>query len=427
MDVLVVGSGGREHALGWKLRQSPRCGRLLAAPGNPGLAAVGTCLPIGADDADALVQLAMEERVGLVVVGPEAPLAAGLADRLRSAGIPVFGPSAAAARIESSKAFARDLMTRMGIPQPEYAVFTHGGEAQSYLVGLAARGVTSVVVKASGLAAGKGAVVCETIAAAQQVTRAMLDEGAFGDAGREVVIEERLVGPEASLLVVTDGYVVVPCLPAQDYKRIGEEDTGPNTGGMGSYAPAPLVSGEVYAEALTTIVRPALRALAEAGTPFVGCLYAGLMLTAAGLKVIEFNCRFGDPETQAVLSLLDSDLLELLLAAAEGRLAASDTHWRPEKAVCVALVSAGYPGRYDTGMPITGLEEAQVLPGVTIFHAGTRRASDGALVTAGGRVLNVVGTGSSFACAMDRAYAAADCIRFAGKTLRRDIGLRVRE
>ena len=425
VDVLVVGGGGREHALAWKLRQSPRCAALYAAPGNPGIGQAGECAAIPAGDLDRITQFAVERKIGLVVVGPEAPLAAGLADRLSQAGVPVFGPSAAAARIESSKAFARELMTRAGVPQPEYRCFTEAPGALDYLDGLHARGIESVVVKASGLAAGKGAVVCPDLDEARRAIHGMMVEGAFGSAGDEVVVEERLVGGEASLFVLTDGERAVPLAPAQDYKRALDGDRGPNTGGMGSYAPAPLMAGLVE-EAMDSVVNPTLRGLREAGTPFRGCLYAGLMKTEAGLRVIEFNCRLGDPETQAVLPLLEDDLLELMLAVAHGRLEAGMARCRPERAVTVVLTSGGYPGAYENGKVIRGIEAAAGTEGVLVFHAGTAVRS-GELVTAGGRVLNVTGLGATFAEAMDRAYAAAELIRFEGRQMRSDIAARVRE
>jgi phosphoribosylamine--glycine ligase len=426
VDVLVVGSGGREHALAWKLRQSPRCGRLHAALGNAGIAEIAECHSVRAEDVDGLVRLARELAVGLVVVGPEIPLALGLVDWLEEAGILAFGPTAAAARIESSKAYARDLMTRAEVRQPAFGHFTEFRAASAYLDDLAGRGIDAAVVKASGLAAGKGAIVCDTLDEARNVAEGMLVEGSFGESGREIVIEERLQGEEVSLLVVTDGSSIVPFLPAQDYKRTFDGDAGPNTGGMGSYAPAPVLTHGELNEAVSEIVLPVLAALGQDGHPFRGCLYAGLMLTARGLRVIEFNCRFGDPETQALLPLLDIDLLELFQAAAAGDLAGHTVAWRDEKSVSVALVSGGYPGDYHTGKPIEGLAEAAALEGVTVFHAGTARR-EGEVLTSGGRVLNVTGTGPTFATAIDRAYAAADLIHFDGRFYRHDIAARVRE
>ncbi|MFN3651880.1 MAG: phosphoribosylamine--glycine ligase [Armatimonadota bacterium] len=424
LDLLVVGSGGREHALAWKLRQSPRCGRIFAAPGNPGIAEIAECLPAGVSDLDELVRIAVDRKIGLAVIGPEVPLAAGLADRLRAAGIRVFGPSAAAARIESSKAYARELMQRKRVPQPSFASVTTFERATFVLAQLEKQGAAGVVVKASGLAAGKGAIVCDTFEQAREVARAMLEGGEFGEAGQEVVIEERLVGEEASLFVLTDGVRVAPLLPAQDYKRALDGDEGPNTGGMGAYAPAPLISPALYEQAVETIVRPTLRALREDGAPFSGCLYAGLMKTGSGLRVIEFNCRFGDPETQVVLPLIDEDLLELMLAVAEERLEDHLVPRKPGVGVTVVLASGGYPGSYENGKPIHGLEAAAAREGVQVFHAGTARR-EGEVVTAGGRVLNVTALGASFAEARERAYGAAELIQFEGKQLRTDIAARV--
>lgn len=436
IDILVVGGGGREHALAWKLRQSPRCGRLFSAPGNAGIRGVAECVPIPVGDLDRLVQFARENAIGLVVVGPEAPLAAGLADRLAESGILVFGPSAAAARIESSKAYARDLMARMGVPQPAFARFREAEPALAFLNDLAARGATAAVVKASGLAAGKGSIVCDNLDQARTAVRDMLVDRSFGAAGAEIVIEERISGPEASLLVLTDGERVLPLPPAQDYKRAFDNDRSLwagdyeiLTGGMGCYAPAPVITPELLQDALDRIVRPTLRGLREDGTPFRGCLYAGLMLTASGLQVIEFNCRFGDPETQVVLPLLDADLVELFLAVARGELSEAAVPWKTGaegRAVTVVMASGGYPGDYETGKEITGLDAAAGLPGVTVFHAGTADR-DGSTVTAGGRVLSVTGAGGSFAEATDRAYAGVRAIAFDQAHYRTDIAARVRE
>lgn len=426
MDVLLVGGGGREHALAWKLRQSPGCGRILAAPGNPGIAALGECFPIPVSDTERLVDLARDQRVGLVVIGPEAPLAAGLADRLAEAGIPVFGPSAAAARIESSKAYARELMTRMDVPQPEYAAFKEFDRACAYLEVLEAQGARGAVVKANGLAAGKGAVVCETLDSARETARRMLVEREFGAASAEILIEELLVGEEVSLLVLSDGRDAVPLLPAQDYKRILDGDQGPNTGGMGCYAPAPVLTSELLRHAMSEIIEPTLRGLAEDGAPFRGCLYAGLMQTARGLKVIEFNCRFGDPETQVVLPLMESDLLQLLLDVARGELGHFGVRWKEARAVSVVMASAGYPASSSSGDVIKGLDRAEAQGGVTVFHAGTS-ARDGMILTAGGRVLNVTGVGPTFAEAIDAAYRGVSEIQFYGMQFRKDIAARVRE
>lgn len=389
------------------------------------MAAVAECHAVKADDVNGIVSLAQTLSVGLVVIGPEIPLAAGLADRLKGVGIPAFGPTASAARIESSKAFAREVMTRAGVPQPEYATFTDAAGALAYLDALEARGITAAVVKASGLAAGKGAIVCNSLTEAREAVRDLMVDATLGAAGSEVVIEECLVGEEASLFVLTDGRNAVALAPAQDYKRAYDGDQGPNTGGMGSYAPAPVLSSELVAEAMEQVVLPTLRGLEAEGAPFQGCLYAGLMKTADGLKVIEFNCRFGDPETQVVLPLLESDLLDLLLACAEARLGQPELRWKPGAAVTVVLASGGYPGAYQTGKPVEGLVEAGALEGVTVFHAGTA-TRDGAIVTAGGRVLSVTAVGDGFAEAIDRAYAAVERVRFEGCEHRSDIAARVR-
>lgn len=423
--VLVVGGGGREHALAWKLRQSPHCQAVYAAPGNAGIAEIADCHPVSAADVEGIVTLTRELGVDLVVVGPEVPLAAGLADRLRSEGQRVFGPGAAAARIESSKAYARELMARGGVPQPRFASFGEARDALKYLDGLATEGVGAAVVKASGLAAGKGAIVCDTLDEARAAVRELMMDRALGEAGNEIVIEERLQGEEVSLFVLTDGKAAVPLLPAQDYKRAYDDDRGPNTGGMGAYAPAPVLTSALRDEAMETIIRPTLRELEADGNPFSGCLYAGLMLTASGLRVIEFNCRFGDPETQVVLPLLDEDLLDLLTEVAEGRLRERELRWKPEKAVTVVLASGGYPGLYETGRTVRGLIGAAAR-GAQVFHAGTVERGD-EIHTAGGRVLNVTATGPGFASAIDRAYSAAAQIQFDGMEYRKDIAARVRE
>ena len=419
MKVLLIGSGAREHALAWKIRQSPLCQELWCAPGNPGIASVANCLPIPAHDPDALTDWATSERPDLVVIGPEAPLVAGLADRLRAAGVDVFGPSARAARIEGSKAYARDLMARMGVPQPAYAACRDFPEADAYLNALAEQGAAGAVVKADGLAAGKGAIVCDDLRRARDVAREMLVDRSFGSAGAEIVIEERLIGEEASLLVLTDGANLVPFLPAQDYKRAYDGDLGPNTGGMGAYAPAPVLTEHDLDEALRTIIEPVLRGLREDGAPFQGCLYAGLMKTAAGLKVIEFNCRFGDPEAEAVLPLLENDLLPLLRDAARGELSPEPPGWRPEHAVCVVMASGGYPGAMETGKPVAGLRDAEA-KGCVVFHAGTAER-EGAVVTAGGRVLAVTAVRPGFAEARRAAYAVVAAIHFDGAEFRTDI------
>jgi phosphoribosylamine--glycine ligase len=416
-DVLLVGGGGREHALAWKLARSPGLGRMIAAPGNPGIAAHARCVPVKDTDVDGLVALAQRERPDLVVVGPEIPLARGLADRLREAGLAVFGGSAAAARLESSKAFAKDLMARHRIPTARFRTFRDAPAARRYCQELGA----PLVVKADGLAAGKGVVVCRTLEEAEQAVTRALEERAFGDAGLTVVIEEFLEGEEASFFALADGTSVLPLVAAQDHKTVFDGDRGPNTGGMGAYSPAPVLDGGLQERVMADIVRPTIAAMAEAGTPYTGVLFVGLMITREGPKVVEFNCRFGDPECQAILPRLQDDLLALLLAAATGKGLPAALSWSRQSSVCVVMTSAGYPGRYETGRPITGLEAAAALPGVAVFHAGTALA-DGTLVTAGGRVLGVQALGVDVAAAVRTAYAAVERIRFEGAHYRRDIG-----
>lgn len=426
MRVLVIGGGGREHALVWKLRQSPRVTRLFCAPGNAGIAAVAECVSLAAERVDALTAFAIREEIDLTVVGPEAPLAAGLVDRLRAAGRRAFGPEAAAARIESDKTFSKELMVAHGVPTAAFASFRDAGDALGYLDRLADEGVRSAVVKARGLAAGKGAIVAEDLAEARHAVRRIMVERVFGAAGDEVLIEERLFGEEASLLALCHGESVLPLIPAQDYKRALDDDRGLNTGGMGSYAPAPVISPALYEEILRQVIRPTLAALAGAGTPYAGCLYTGVMVTDTGVRVIEFNARFGDPEAQAVLPLLETDLLELMLATAEGRLEDVRVAWKPEKAVSVVMAAPGYPDEYPRGLPIDGLAEAAADPRALIFHAGTA-VRDGRVVTDGGRVLSVTGLGGTFREAAAAAYRGAGRIRFDGAQYRRDIARRVLE
>jgi phosphoribosylamine--glycine ligase len=416
-DVLLVGGGGREHSLAWKLAQSPGLGRLVAAPGNPGIAAHARCVPVKDTAIDDLVALAQRERPDLVVVGPETPLAMGLADRLRAAGFAVFGGGAAAARLESSKAFAKDLMARHRIPTARFGTFRDLESARAYCRELRA----PLVVKADGLAAGKGVIICRSLEEADAALAQCLQARAFGDSGLTVVVEEFLEGEEASFFAISDGTAVLPLAAAQDHKTVWDGDRGPNTGGMGAYSPAPVMDSAMEARVMAEIVRPTIAAMAGEGTPYTGVLYVGLMITREGPKVIEFNCRFGDPECQVLLPRLDEDLLALLLAAATGKGLPSSLVWSPRASVCVVMTSAGYPGHYETGRPITGLEAAGQVEGVTVFHAGTARAG-GALVTAGGRVLGVQALGADVAAAIRAAYAAVARIRFDGAHYRRDIG-----
>ncbi len=416
MRILIVGSGGREHALLWKLRRdAPEAAFHVTRP-NGGMA--GECAPVDIDPGavDSLATWAAAERVDLAVIGPEGPLAAGLADRMAERGVPVFGPTAAAARIESSKAFAKELMARADVPTAACEVHTDPDRAAAYIE--AHRG--PLVVKASGLAAGKGAIVCDTRSQAVQAAREILG-GAFGAAGRRIVIEERMEGEELSVFCIADGEDYLMLLPSQDHKRVGEGDTGPNTGGMGAYAPVGLATAALLDEVGERIVAPTLRALAEAGAPFRGLLYPGLMITSEGPKVVEFNCRFGDPETQAVLPLLSSSLLDLMIAAASGNgLGGQVTTFAEAAAVTTVLAASGYPGSYRKGDPI---EIPPLGEGVQIFHAGSATGPSG-LVTSGGRVLAVSAVAPDFARARRASVAAADAISFAGKHFRSDIGWR---
>ncbi len=420
VSVLIVGRGGREHALAWKLAQSERVGRVLVAPGNGGTAAMGAKVANVAIDEFAFAEIiacARRESVGLVVVGPEAPLAEGLADACREAGLACFGPSKAAAQLESSKAFAKAFMQRHAIPTARYAVFRDLGSALDHLHTVD----YPVVIKASGLAAGKGVIIPETRAESEAALRQMLSERTFGAAGDEVVIEERMTGPEASVLAFCDGanFRVMPI--AQDHKRVFDNDQGPNTGGMGAYAPAVLADyHSLVVQVSERVLMPALSGMAAEGAPFVGVLYAGMMLTKDGPRVIEFNCRFGDPETQVILPLLETDLFDVLMACVEGRLAEVPTHWRKGCALTVAASAAGYPGSYAKGAGITGFDTLP--PETLVFHAGTRLASDGRTLTDGGRVLAVTGIGDSFAEARARAYSGMAKIHFDGMHYRRDIG-----
>jgi phosphoribosylamine--glycine ligase len=415
----LVGGGGREHALAWKLAQSPRLDRLVAAPGNPGIAAHAACVPIKDTAIDELVGLARRERVELVVIGPEIPLALGLADHLREAGFAVFGPSQAAARIESSKAFAKALMARHGIPTARFCTFSDAAAAGAYCRQIGA----PLVVKTDGLAAGKGALVCRTLSEADHAVSLCLDAQDFGEAGRTIVIEEFMDGEEVSFFALSDGTSAVPFGAAQDHKAVFDDDQGPNTGGMGAYTPAPVFDASMEERVMREIVEPTIAAMRREGAPYQGVLYAGLMITSNGPRVVEFNCRFGDPECQVILPRLDQDLLPLLLSVASGESLPSSIAWRTESSVCVVLASGGYPGAYEAGHPISGVSEAERLPGTRVFHAGTA-TRDGVLVTAGGRVLGVQALGEDVADAIARAYTGTARIAFAGAHCRKDIGRR---
>jgi phosphoribosylamine--glycine ligase len=421
MRVLVAGSGGREHALVWKIARSPLVDLVLAAPGSDAMAADATCFPdVEAGDAAGLVRIAQQESADLVVIGPEDPLADGVADVLRDAGLAVFGPSKAAARLEGSKSFARQFMARHGIPQPGFARFADLDAALAHVQELGG----PCVVKADGLAAGKGVAVCDGPEAAIAALREIMGDRRFGAAGDSVLVEERLVGEEASYYAICDGERTVTLAPAQDHKRALDGDRGENTGGMGAYAPAPVVNEAVEKRILEEIVHPTLRGMREEGAPFLGVLYVGLMIDEAGTpKVIEFNVRFGDPEIQALVVQMDGDLVPLLDGAARGRLDPAAAPATDGAAVCVVIASEGYPRSYPKGVPIEGLEQVASDPDVVVFHAGSRREGGG-FVTNGGRVLGVTARGPDVATARARAYAAADRIHWPGCQLRRDIGNR---
>ena len=418
INILLLGSGGREHALAVKLAESPRCGELFIAPGNGGTLEVGENVALDENDPAAVAEFARETNCGLVVIGPEAPLVVGVADAVRAAGIPCFGPGEAGAQMEGSKKFSKELMVRANIPTAAYGDFTDEESALAYVREQGA----PLVVKADGLAAGKGVVVATELAEAEEAVRACFS-GAFGDAGQTVVVEECLTGPECSLLAFTDGKTVRPMATSQDHKRALEGDRGPNTGGMGVYSPVPIVTEAEHTE-MERIMEATVAELAAEGIDYRGCLYGGFMLTPEGPKVLEFNARFGDPETQVILPRLENDLVEVMLACANQTLDQIELSWRPEWAVSVVLTSAGYPGSYEKGKVITGVEDAAAMEGVTVYHAGTAVNEAGELVTAGGRVLDVTALGETFEAARDLAYAACEKIDFEGKTLRRDIGLR---
>lgn len=420
LRVLLVGDGGREHALAWKLAQSPLLGSLFAAPGNPGVAQHATCITVPADDIAAIVSLAEEQRIDFVVVGPEDPLAAGLVDALADRGILAYGPTQAAARLESSKAYARDLMSQLGIPGPQTASFT-ASEYDAALAYVRRLGALPVVIKADGLFRGKGVVIAETLAEAEEALCKMLVDGAYGVAGRSVVVEEYLQGEERSYIALCDGRRAMLMLPAQDHKRAYDGDQGPNTGGMGAVAPAWRPGDPSPTEIRSTFFAPVLEAFQMAGTPFRGTLFAGVMLTADGPRLLEFNVRFGDPEAQALLPLLENDLLPLLLAAAKGDLSGHELRWRRGTCINVVVAAGGYPGQYRTGLPISGLEVAAALPGTHVFQAGTVKRGR-TVVTNGGRVLCVAGIGNTPQEADRRAYTAVRKINWDGAQYRTDIG-----
>lgn len=417
MNVLIIGSGGREHALAWKVAQSPLVEKVYCAPGNPGMAQVAECVDIGVNDFDALLQCAKDNAVGLTLVGPEDPLSKGITDVFAKEGLKVFGPSADAARLESSKSFAKALMAKYNIPTADYAEFTDAGEAVAYVQEKGA----PIVVKADGLAAGKGVTVAQTVDEAVEAIRAAMTDKVFGDAGNRVVIEECLFGEEASILAFTDGKTVLSMATSQDHKPVFDGDKGPNTGGMGAYSPAPVVTPELFDEIQRTIMQPCVDGMAKEGTPYTGILYGGLMITEQGPKVIEFNCRFGDPETQVVLPRMKSDIIPAFLACCDGTLDQVTLEWDSGACVTVVMASGGYPGSYPKGKAITGIADAEADANVTVFHAGTKMDGED-LVTNGGRVLNVTALGADIPGAIAKAYEAVGKIAFDGAQNRSDIG-----
>jgi len=417
--VLVVGGGGREHALVWKLARSPRVGKIFCAPGNAGIAGQAECVDIGSGDVHSLREFAKYEHVDLTVVGPEAPLVGGIVDAFEKEGLRVFGPCAAAARLEGSKRFAKDFMVENGIPTAEYKVFTSYVHAEEYV---RLKGAP-IVVKADGLAAGKGVFVCSTVDEAVKALKVIMKDQAFGEAGSHVVVEECLQGEEASFMAISDGEIFLPLASSQDHKRIFDNDQGPNTGGMGAYSPAPLVNDRLSAEIMDRVMNPVLSGMKKQGVTFKGVLYAGLMIVDGKPSVLEFNCRFGDPEAQPILARMESDLYEVMGASVDGGLLDVDIRWQDKASVCVVMASGGYPGSYGKGIPIQGLDAAGGMEDVTVFHAGTA-FKDEAVVTSGGRVLGVTALGDDIQAAIKRSYEAVSAISWEGAQYRKDIGAR---
>ncbi len=418
MNILILGSGGREHALAWAVKQNPKCDRLIVAPGNAGIAAHAECADLDILDGDAVVQFAVDNAVDFIIVGPEAPLAAGVADRCRAAGLSVFGPSAEAARLEASKAFTKEICDAAKAPTAAYARFTDATAARAYVTAQGA----PIVVKADGLAAGKGVIVAMTLPEALAAVDDMFS-GEFGDAGAEVVIEDFMEGEEASFFVLVDGETVLPIGTAQDHKRVGDGDTGPNTGGMGAYSPAPVLTPDIAERALAQIIRPTMAAMARRGTPYQGVLYAGLMIKDGAPRLVEYNARFGDPECQVLMLRLGAQALDLMQACAEGRLDEMRVSWADDHAITVVMAAAGYPGAYEKGTKIRGLDDLPENSRNITFHAGTRE-KDGMILANGGRVLNVTARGATLQEARDRAYAMVDSIDWPEGFCRRDIGWR---
>ena len=423
MKILVVGSGGREHALCWKIAASPLCDKLYCAPGNAGIAQEAECVAIGMEDIDGLVEFAREEEIDLVVVGPEAPLVKGLVDRLEENGIAAFGPTAKAAELEGSKGFMKDLCAKYKIPTARYRRFTAPAPAKAY----AGTFTPPIVIKADGLAAGKGVIICQTQKEAEKAIDEILVDAKFGAAGASLIVEEFMAGEELSYFALVDGVHSLPLVSAQDHKRVGDGDTGPNTGGMGAYSPAPVATAEIEKQILDRIIRPTVQGMAAEGRPFKGVLFAGIMVTKDGPKLIEFNCRFGDPECEVICLRMMSDIVPALVASRDGSLHNFDLRWYPETALTVVMAAEGYPGKPETGTIIRNLEAAAKLDGVTIFHAGTKRSGRGEIEAAGGRVLAVSAIGETARDAQALAYPAVDLSDGPGGFCRRDIGKRAVE
>ena len=423
MKVLIVGSGGREHALAWKISQSPLLTKLYAAPGNPGIAKIADCKPIQADDIAGLLNFAKTENIDLTLVGPEAPLVAGIVDEFQNAGLKIFGPSKAAAMLEGSKAFSKDQTTKFGIPTAGYEVFSHINEAKHYCV----ETDMPVVIKADGLAAGKGVIICQTSQEAVAALTQIMSEGVFGDAGKKVVVEKMVEGEEVSVLALSDGKKIIPLASSQDHKRVYDGDRGPNTGGMGAYSPCPFISDEKLREIVDLTIRPMIEGMAKEGIPYRGILYAGIMMTKNGPVVLEYNCRFGDPETQVVLPRLKSDLLAACAEIAAGELKTDSLEWHDKACLGVVMASGGYPGFYHKGYVIDGLESVSRFDDVAVFHAGTGFGEDGKIITSGGRVLVISAVGENLRAAHDRAYSVIGQIHFEGGFYRHDIGRRALE
>jgi phosphoribosylamine--glycine ligase len=422
MKVLVIGGGGREHSLAWKIRQSPKVEQIYCAPGNAGIEQVAQCVNIPSDDIDELLQFAKKEKIDLTVVGPELPLTLGIVDTFEEEGLRIFGPRKDAAKLEGSKTFSKELMKQHGIPSAFFSTFTDANDAGRYIQEVGA----PIVVKADGLCGGKGVIVCQSVEEALDAVNLIMINEAFGNAGSKVVVEECLQGEEASILVFTDGERILPMPSSQDHKPVFDGDKGPNTGGMGAYSPAPVVTETMEQQIFEEIMRPAIRAMAEEGLPYRGVLYAGLMIEDEKAKVLEFNCRFGDPEAQPLLMRLKSDIVPVLEAIADGNLTGIELEWDPRATVCVVMAAKGYPKSYKKGMEISGLEKAGEMQDTVVFHAGTRSAG-GKVVTDGGRVLGVTSAGDTIAEAIDQAYSAAEQIHWEGVHYRKDIGMKALE